>query len=57
MTFGKMRHAEKLLILIVKEEKKMAEYIERKVLEDVMAIMLANETQKDRGAWEMGTMF
>ena len=46
-----MRHAEKLLILIVKEEKKMAEYIERKVLEDVMAIMGANETQKDRRVW------
>ncbi len=29
----------------------MAEYIERKVLEDVMAIMGANETQKDRRVW------
>lgn len=29
----------------------MAEYIERKVLEDVIAIMGANETQKDRRVW------
>lgn len=29
----------------------MAEYIDRKVLENVMAIMAANGTQKDRRVW------
>lgn len=29
----------------------MAEYIDRKVLENVMAMMAANETEKDRHVW------